>query len=87
VGRRFEEDTSILPTKLHPTNQRVDAINQSHMDALEGEICEYIAKDKLPKEAGPRKLLQQWLQSCSAIELIELKEGAPSFPSSRLVTA
>lgn len=77
VGRRFEDDLDILPTKLHPTNQQVDAINQTHMDELDGDSCQYLAKDKLPAATGPRKILTQWLhQSCSALEALELKEAA-----------
>jgi len=77
VGRRFEDDLDILPTKLHPTNQQVDVINQTHMDELEGDSYQYLAKDKLPAATGPRKILTQWLhQSCSALEALEIKEGA-----------
>ena len=44
VGRKIDEAAAIRPTKLFPTRNKVDSINITEMDKLEGDDIEYKIK-------------------------------------------
>jgi ATP-dependent DNA helicase PIF1 len=67
LSRTPEGDDGIEPTELYPLRHQVDKSNQIRLDALQGEMVEFHAKDKGDK---------QKIASCLAPELIQLKMHA-----------
>jgi len=69
IGGKSSE--GVMPTGLHTTNIDVDAINQTHLDRLPGELKQYPLQS-----SGSARYVEQLKRSCLAPELLQLKVGA-----------
>ncbi|CAK0813481.1 unnamed protein product [Prorocentrum cordatum] len=69
--RELHVENGVLPTKLHCTNRNVDVENALELAKLPGDVHAFRALDR-----GPRSSLDDFLKSCSAPTVLELKVGA-----------
>lgn len=65
------DDPFTIRTRLLTTNADVDAINQEHLERLDGEVHEYTMDT-----TGGKAFVEQLKRSCLAPEVLRLKKGA-----------
>jgi ATP-dependent DNA helicase PIF1 len=77
VGRPIPNDNSIKPTKLYPTRNKVEHINSSEMENLQGTIYDFKIKyhADLEMSAQERKLRLQFTKEQIQTELMYLQSN------------